>query len=98
MTSEGWFFDLPGGQTRPKKSENLALILLVNKISTALENGEYVLGLFLDFSKAFDTVNHEIQFIKLEHYGIRGTALDLFKHYLKDRSQYVVYNGLKSEK
>ena len=83
---------------RSKRSPNLALILLVDKISTALENGEYVLGLFLDFSKAFDTVNHEILFVKLEHYGIRGTALDLFKHYLKDRSQYVVYNGLKSEK
>ena len=83
---------------RNKRSPNLALILLVDKISNALENGEYVLGLFLDFSKAFDTVNHEILFIKLEHYGIRGTALNLFKHYLKDRTQYVVYNGLKSEK
>ena len=83
---------------RTKRSPNLALIFLVDKITNALENGECVLGLFLDFSKAFDTVNHDILFLKLEHYGIRGSALDLFKHYLTNRSQYVVYNGLKSEK
>ena len=83
---------------RNKRSPNLALIFLVDKISTALENGEYVLGLFLDFSKAFDTVDHEILFLKLEHYGIRGNALALFKNYLSNRSQYVVYNGLQSSK
>ena len=47
-------------------SPELALTCLVDKISNALENGEYVLGLFLDFSKAFDTVNHDILFEKLD--------------------------------
>ena len=41
-------------------SPNLALIVLVGRISKALENGDFVLGLFHDFSKAFDTVNHFI--------------------------------------
>ena len=73
-------------------SPDLALICLVDRISNALENGEYVLGLFLDFSKAFDTVNHDILFNKLECLGIRDTPLQWFKSYLSDREQYVVYN------
>ena len=70
---------------------------MVDKISDALENGDYVLGLFLDFSKAFDTVNHDILFLKLENYGIRGVALNMFKSYLSNRYQYVVYNDVISE-
>ena len=79
-------------------SPNLALIYLVDKISNALENGEFVLGLFLDFSKAFDTVNHAILFDKLEFYGVRGISLDWFQSYLCSRKQYVEYNGTKSGK
>ena len=77
-------------------SPSLALIILIDKVSKALENGEYVLGLFLDFSKAFDTVNHTILYQKLEYYGIRGTCLDLFKSYLSKRVQYVEYNDSRS--
>ena len=44
---------------RGKYSTNLAMIYLVNKISQSLDDGDYVLGLYLDFSKAFDTVNHQ---------------------------------------
>ena len=82
---------------REEHSPSLALILLVDKISAALENGEYVLGLFLDFSKAFDTVNHDILFIKLEYYGIRGPALKWFKSYLSQRKQFVDYNDAISD-
>ena len=81
---------------RKAHSPNLALILLVDKISRALEDGDYVLGLFLDFSKAFDTVNHDILFTKLEFYGVRGLPLSLFKSYLNGRQQYVEYNGVSS--
>ena len=61
-----------------------------------MEDGDYVLGLFLDFSKAFDTVNHDILFTKLEFYGVRGLPLSLFKSYLNGRQQYVEYNGVSS--
>ena len=77
-------------------SPDLALICLVDKISNALEDAEYVLGLFLDFSKAFDTVNHDILFTKLEYLGIRDVTLQWFKSYLSDREQYVVYNDSNS--
>ena len=71
----------------------MALITLMDKLTNAIENGEYVIGIFLDFSKAFDTVNHDILLEKLEHYGIRGCALSWFRSYLSNRPQYVTYNG-----
>ena len=83
---------------RAEHSPNLAMIFLVDKISNALEKGDYVLGLFLDFSKAFDTVNHDILFIKLEHYGIRGLALEWFRSYLSERKQFVDYENVCSSK
>ena len=78
---------------RQNHSAVMALITLVDKISKALENGEFAIGLFLDFSKAFDTINYDVLFMKLFHYGVRGCALDWFMSYLTNRKQYVVYNG-----
>lgn len=83
---------------RTDHSPNLALIYLVDRISNALENGEYVIGLFLDFSKAFDTVNHQILLKKLEFHGVRGTALAWFHSYLSCREQYVQLDETKSSR
>ena len=78
---------------RKNHSTMLALIDLHDKISSALDNGELAVGVFLDLSKAFDTVDHSILFDKLEHYGIRGLALKLIKSYFSNRLQFVEYNG-----
>ena len=80
------------------KSTYMALILLIDRITEALDKGDCVVGIYLDFSKAFDTVNHEILLQKLSMYGIQDIALEWFRDYLTNRSQYVTYNFKKSAK
>ena len=60
----------------------MALLIMLEKIRNALDNGECAIGIFLHFQKAFDTVDHGILFDKLYNYGIRGIALDWFSSYL----------------
>ena len=74
-----------------------ALIDLYDKISTAIDNKEIAIGLFLDLSKAFDTVNYNILFKKLEHYGISGISLTWLKNYLYNRQQFVQFQNSVSE-
>ena len=81
---------------RKNHSTAHALIQLYDKISSALDDKKVTLGLFIDLSKAFDTVNHEILLDKLEHYGVRGIALQWFKSYLSGRKQFVQYNSYNS--
>ena len=75
----------------------MALLLLQEKLSNALDNGEYAIGLFLDLSKAFDTINQNILSSKLHFYGIRGIVLDWFESYLSNWKQVVSFNGSISE-
>ena len=82
---------------RKSHSTYLALTVLMDKLIKSLENGNYVIGVFLDFSKAFDTVDHKILLAKLCHYGIRGSALDWFSSYLTNSKQFVTYNNERSE-
>ena len=74
----------------------MAILKMYDRISLAIDNREYAIGIFIDLSKAFDTINHSIMIRKLEYYGIRGIALDWFNSYLKSRQQYVFLNGVSS--
>jgi hypothetical protein len=65
------------------KSTEHAVIELVDKVSKTIDKGEYTIGIFLDLSKAFDTINHKILIKKLEHYGIQGITQLWFKDYLE---------------
>ena len=58
---------------RKNRSTEFAIIELIDKITKGIDEGKYTLGVFLDLSKAFDTLDHRILTKKLEHYGIRGT-------------------------
>ena len=81
---------------RKKCSTYMAPAVLIDKVIKSLESGDYMIGVFLDFSKAFDTVDHDILLKKLCHYGIRDTGLKWFQSYLSERKQYVTYNDTKS--
>ena len=74
-----------------------ALVSLTEAIRNTLDNKRFGCGIFIDLQKAFDTVNHKILLSKLEHYGIRGCALQWFRSYLSDRKQYVSVNGSNSD-
>ena len=77
-------------------STTLALFEITDKIIQYLDEGNYCISTFVDLTKAFDTVDHELLLQKLEHYGIRGHANDFFRTYLTDRQQYMVINDAKS--
>ena len=73
-----------------------ALIQLYDKLSNAIDQGKVTLGLLIDLSKAFNTVNHGIFLAKLEFCGVCGVALQWFKSHLSRRTQFVQYNGSDS--
>ena len=59
---------------REEHSTSLALVNFVNIVTSALDNEQILIGLFLDLSKAFDTLDHRILLYKLNMYGIRGVT------------------------
>ena len=81
---------------RAGHSTSMSLINIQEKITQAIENNEFSIGIFLDLAKAFDTVDHKILLSKLEIYGIRGTPLKWFTSYLSQRQQQVKCNGMLS--
>ena len=82
---------------RSKHSTSHAVVDVINYIQSALSDHHIPVGLFIDFSKAFDTVNHKILLKKLSIYGIRGLAHEWLISYLSDRFQYTVIKNDKGE-
>ena len=81
---------------RRKHSTIDAVTKFVTDTCKSLDDSESTLAVYLDLSKAFDTIDHSILLKKLEFYGIRGQALDWFSSYLHNRKQFVHYMGSDS--
>ena len=82
---------------RSGHSTEHALVELIDKIHDAFNNNCHTLGIFIDLSKAFDTVDHEILLKKLHLYGVRGNSLKWFDSYLSNRKQYIEYGKISTD-
>ena len=82
---------------RARHSCEHALIDLNNTLLTNINNNYHSFGIFLDLSKAFDLIDHNILLYKLSHYGIRGAVLEWFQSYLLDRRNYTSFNNYNSQ-
>ena len=82
---------------RKYHSTTLALIDTVDFIRKHINNKEYVLGIFLDVEKAFDSIDHSVLLKKLAHYGFRGHVNSFLSSYLAGRMQYTYINGCESQ-
>ena len=74
---------------RPGHSTELAALRLVDHLTTEMDNSNVHTNIYIDLSKALNSLNHSILLKKLNHYGISGCSHKFFCSYLSDRSQYV---------
>ncbi|KAG5861816.1 hypothetical protein JTB14_025971 [Gonioctena quinquepunctata] len=93
---------LSHNQTGFREAHNTSSALVdVNRrrrVTGALNEGEVAMLILLDYSNAFDTINHKVLLAKLRFYGFSNPTLNLIKGYLTDRGQKVNCNDLLSNK
>ena len=82
---------------RKNHSTSHAINYSIKHIADKIEQKKHVIGIFLDLSKAFDTICHSKLLTKLENLGIRGNCLKLLKNYLLNRKQITKLNNVKSD-
>ena len=78
-------------------STELAAIEIVDRVIQNLDNNETPINIYLDLSKAFDTLDHSILLPKLKFYGVDGTSLKIYENYLSNRKQFVEFENVYSE-
>ena len=81
---------------RKKFSTDFAIAKLLDKVINSLSKKDHIIALFMDLSKAFDTIDHNILLHKLYNYGIRGIVWSWIKSYLSNRQQYVSIDDVNS--
>ena len=79
-----------------KHSTEHAIMQLVDQINCSFETNMYTLVIFIDISKAFDTVDHKILITKLENYGVKKTNLQWLKSFLENRKQFIAYENFST--
>ena len=82
MSNNNLFFTSQHG-FRNKYSCESAVSELIGNVCKGHKKGKHTLAIFIDLSKAFDRISHNILFSKLEKYGIQGKALDWLQNYLQ---------------
>ena len=73
------------------------MINLIDFVHKGLTDKQNVGAVFMDLSKAFDVMNHDILEVKLKHYGFKGNFLNLIMNFTRNRKYFVNINGLNSE-
>ena len=81
---------------RKMHSTELALLELVDRIIPQFDKTNLAIAIFMDLSKAFDTLDHEILLSKLKYYGVSNSALNWFSSYLNNREHFVQFDDFKS--
>ena len=82
---------------RENHSTQYAALELIDRIISSMDTGEIPFNIYIDLSKAFDTLDHSILVKKLDYCGVKDTALDLCRDYLENRKQYVQIDTYKSD-
>ena len=96
LTSQNLIYSKQFG-FRKGHSTSHALNYSANFLTNSVANRNHTIGIFIDLSKAFDTIDHNKLLVKLDNYGIRGTASALIKSYITGRKQYTTYNNEPSD-